>query len=102
MLFSIRPSGTLQKSQTTGETIDQVGAAKESKLFFTRDVAPRRASNHGLFYRNYGENKVTHHGRRMISRKPWINMKSKREFLQSKTNINFFFSSDKQIFSFSH
>ena len=53
MLFSIRPSGTLQKSQTTGETIDQVGAAKESKLFFTRDVAPRRAFNHGLFYGNY-------------------------------------------------
>ena len=31
------------------------GSTKESKLFFTENEAPRRASNHGPFYGNYGD-----------------------------------------------
>ena len=32
--------------------------AKRSKLFFTMDVAPRRASNHGPLHGNYGNKQL--------------------------------------------
>ena len=67
------------------------GTARESKLFFSIGMwhhAGRPTKDHSTKTMGIHTWVIIHHGRRMISRKPQINMKSKHELLQ-KMNLTY-------------
>ena len=67
---------------------EEGGRRNGRNFFFTMDVAPRRASNHGPLCGNYRDKLLLTTGDGWFHANLKINMKSKREFLQKMNLTN--------------